>query len=87
MHTLCLGPLDPLHVQPCKIPGPVSGMTVSQEVPMSNSIEVPEWVASIIMKIASHEGISPEQAVRLLIIQGALTYKRSEEARRDERNL
>ena len=54
---------------------------------MSDPPEVPEWVARIIMKIASHEGISPEQAVRLLIIQGALTYKRSEEARRDERNL
>jgi hypothetical protein len=59
----------------------------NDEVTMSDSPDVPEWVARIIMKIASHEGISPEQAVRLLIIQGALTYKRSEEARRDEHNL
>ena len=54
---------------------------------MSDSPDVPEWVASIIMKIASHEGISPEQAVRLLIIQGALTHKTFEEARQNEGNL
>jgi hypothetical protein len=62
-------------------------MTVSQEVTMSNPTDVPEWVASIIMKIASQDGISPEQAVRLLIIQGALTHKTFEEARRNEGNL
>jgi hypothetical protein len=54
---------------------------------MSDSPDVPEWVASIIMKIASQEGISPEQAVRFLIIQGALTYKSFDEARRNERHL
>jgi hypothetical protein len=54
---------------------------------MSNYPEIPEWVASIIMKIASQDGINPEQAVRLLIIQGALTHKTFEEARRDESNL
>jgi hypothetical protein len=59
----------------------------NDEVTMSDSPDVPEWVARIIMKIASQEGINPEQAVRLLIIQGALTYKRSEEARWDDRNL
>ena len=53
---------------------------------MSDSTDVPEWVARIIMKIASQEGISPEQAVRLLIIQGALTYKSLDEARGNERN-
>ena len=54
---------------------------------MSNSPDVPEWVTSIIMKIASQDGISPEQAVRLLIIQGALTHKTFEEARQNEGNL
>ena len=54
---------------------------------MSDSTEVPDWVARIIMTIASQEGISPEQAVRLLIIQGALTYKTFEEGRRNERYL
>ena len=54
---------------------------------MSDSTDVPEWVATIIMKIASQEEINPEQAVRLLIILGALTYKSFDEARRNERNL
>jgi hypothetical protein len=62
-------------------------MNFNQEVTMSDSTDVPEWVASIIMTIASQEEISPEQAVRLLIVQGALTYKSFEEARRNERNL
>jgi hypothetical protein len=54
---------------------------------MSDSTDVPEWVARIIMKIASQEGIGPEQAVRLLIILGALTYTSFEDARRNEGNL
>jgi hypothetical protein len=62
-------------------------MNFNQEVTMSDSTDVPDWVASIIMTIASQEEISPEQAVRLLIVQGALTYKSFEEARRNERNL
>jgi hypothetical protein len=53
---------------------------------MSDSTDVPEWVARIVMKIASQERISLEQAVKLLIIQGALTYKSLDEARRNERN-
>ena len=62
-------------------------MPVSPEIAVSDSTEVPEWVARIIMTIASQEGISPEQAVRLLIIQGALVYKTFEEGRRNEGNL
>jgi hypothetical protein len=58
----------------------------NDEVTMSDSTDVPEWVAQIIMKIALQEGISPEQAVRLLIIHGALTYKSLDEARGNERN-
>ena len=54
---------------------------------MSDSTDVPEWVARIIMTIASQEGISPEQAVRFLIVEGALTYKSFKEARQNERNL
>jgi hypothetical protein len=58
----------------------------NEVVTMSDSTDVPEWVARIVMKIASQERISPEQAVKLLIIQGALTYKSLDEARRNERN-
>ena len=54
---------------------------------MSDSTDVPEWVARIIIKITAQEGINPEQAVRLLIILGALTYTSFEEARRNERDL
>ena len=58
-------------------------MTAGLEVTVSDST-VPEWVAKIIMEIAAQQGLSPEQAVRLLIIQGALTHRTSEEGRRNE---
>ena len=48
---------------------------------MSDSPEVPAWVARIVAQLVRREGIEAEQVVRLLIIQGALAY---EKAYRDE---
>ena len=42
---------------------------------MSDSPEIPEWVANIVAEVALREGIDADQVVRLLIIQGALAYE------------
>ena len=42
---------------------------------MSDSPNVPEWVAKIVAEIVRREGIEAEQVVRLLIIRGALAYE------------
>jgi hypothetical protein len=44
---------------------------------MSESPEVPEWVANIVTEFALREGIDADQVVRLLIIQGALAYEKA----------
>ena len=44
---------------------------------MSDSPEVPEWVAKIVAGFALREGIDAEQVVRFLIIQGALAYEKA----------
>jgi hypothetical protein len=43
---------------------------------VSDSPEVPEWVAKIVVEFAVREGIDVDQVVRLLIIQGALAYEK-----------
>jgi hypothetical protein len=44
---------------------------------VSDSPEVPEWVANIVVGFAVREGIDTAQVVRLLIIQGALAYEKA----------
>jgi hypothetical protein len=48
---------------------------------VSDSPDVPAWVATIVAEFAQREGIEAEQVVRLLIIRGALAH---EKAYRDE---
>jgi hypothetical protein len=42
---------------------------------VSDSPEIPAWVAKIVAEFARREGIEAEQVVRLLIIRGALAYE------------
>ena len=48
-----------------------------KELRVSDSPEVPEWVAKIVAEFALREGIDAEKVVRLLIIQGALAYEKA----------
>jgi hypothetical protein len=48
-----------------------------KELRVSDSPEVPEWVAKIVAEFAAREGIDVDQVVRLLIIQGALAYEKA----------
>jgi hypothetical protein len=48
-----------------------------KELGVSDSPEVPEWVAKIVADFALREGIEADQVVRLLIIQGALAYEKA----------
>jgi hypothetical protein len=43
---------------------------------VSDSPEIPAWVAEIVAEFARREGIEAEQVVRLLIIRGALAYEK-----------
>ena len=44
---------------------------------MSDSPEIPAWVAKIVAEIVLREGLDAEQVVRLLIIRGALAYEQA----------
>jgi hypothetical protein len=44
---------------------------------VSDSPDVPAWVAEIVAEFAQREGIETEQVVRLLIIRGALVYEKT----------
>jgi hypothetical protein len=48
-----------------------------KELRVSDSPEVPEWVAKIVAEFAVRVGIDADQVVRLLIIQGALAYEKA----------
>jgi hypothetical protein len=49
----------------------------AKELKVSESPQVPEWVANIVAEFALREGIDADQVVRLLIIQGALAYEKA----------